>query len=33
MLGGCDEALINAPYPDLTEREPGSAVSTIHQEA
>jgi hypothetical protein len=33
MLEARDEALINGPYPDLTERERASAVSTIHQEA
>ena len=33
MLEARDEALINRPYPDLTERERASAVSTIHQEA
>jgi hypothetical protein len=33
MLAARDEAWINAPYPLLTQREPASAVSTIHQEA
>ena len=33
MLEARDEALINGPYPDLTERERASGVSTIHQEA